>query len=258
MKDHQRGAKKNILKIKYWSRSKECVWSLQDYVCKKYFDIDCVDQGAGGQDRHCFSICHLLLLLLLTSTAACPPLVRLAQRVLRRPPGAPRLRPLFLLLRLLKGGQHPTSPTQQSDPLHLFSCRVSVSDVGHWGIRWFSGQLDKVTFKKLNKIWLLNREEEEWEMSQAELSKLIKEEEDWFNWDINDRFNDLYAQVSPMMIDKQEKWNGVYNFVLRTSTKTCRDPSTTICRRGIQRRKLHSDHSENSQCCWFQEEEKWS
>ena len=80
-------------------------------------------------------------------------------------------------------------------------------------------------------------------MSQAELSKLIKEEEDWFNWDINDRFNDLYAQVPPMMIDKQD------NFVLRTSTTTCHDPSPTICRRGIQRRKLHSDHSENSQCC---------
>ena len=59
--------------------------------------------------------------------------------------------------------------------------------------------------KEFNKIGFRNREEEEWEMSQAELSKLIKEEEDWFNWDINDRFNDLYAQVSPMMIDKQDK-----------------------------------------------------
>ena len=48
-----------------------------------------------------------------------------------------------------------------------------------------------------------NREEEEWEMSQAELSKLIQEEQEWFDWDIDQRFNDLYAQVSNYILVKE-------------------------------------------------------
>ena len=32
-------------------------------------------------------------------------------------------------------------------------------------------------------------------MSQLQLSKLIKDEQEWFDWDIDQRFNDLYAQV---------------------------------------------------------------
>ena len=42
---------------------------------------------------------------------------------------------------------------------------------------------------------MANRDEEEWELSQAKLSKLIKDEQEWFDWDIDQRFNDLYAQV---------------------------------------------------------------
>ena len=49
---------------------------------------------------------------------------------------------------------------------------------------------------------MANREEEEWELSQAELSKLIKEEQEWFDWDIDQRFNDLYAQVFKSSPDK--------------------------------------------------------
>ena len=55
-----------------------------------------------------------------------------------------------------------------------------------------------------------NREEEEWEMSQAELSKLIKEEQEWFDWDIDQRFNDLYAQVSNYILVREGFWKKTY------------------------------------------------
>ena len=45
------------------------------------------------------------------------------------------------------------------------------------------------------KYRMANRDEEKWEMSQAELAQLIKEEQEWFDWDVDQRFNDLYAQV---------------------------------------------------------------
>ena len=48
-----------------------------------------------------------------------------------------------------------------------------------------------------------NRDEEDWELSQAELSKLIKEEQEWFDWDIDQRFNDLYAQVFKSSLDEE-------------------------------------------------------
>lgn len=50
---------------------------------------------------------------------------------------------------------------------------------------------------------MANREEEEWELSQAELSKLIKEEQEWFDWDIDQRFNDLYAQVFKSSLNEE-------------------------------------------------------
>ena len=54
------------------------------------------------------------------------------------------------------------------------------------------------------------------------MSKLIKEEQEWFDWDIDQRFNDLYAQVFKSSITS-------LMIVLRTFTTTCRDQSA-ICR----------------------------